>query len=400
MSTTDPIVIVGGGLAGATAATALRERGYSGPLTLIADEAHPPYERPPLSKAFLLGKDPAEKAFVHDASWYAEQNIDLRTGIRVDAIDTADHTVHLGGEALHYRSLLLATGARPRHLALADDSGVETFYLRTMDEAAALRDRLKAGTRVGIIGAGWIGLEVAAAARLSDCVVTVWEMASAPLQRVLGDEVGALFAQLHRDRGVDLRLGVSLERIESHGNAGTVVEGDGTSTDIDLLIVGVGVEPASELAAAGGIDVDNGNVVDAALRTSAPDVFAAGDVANVDHPVLGRRLRVEHWDTAIKHGNVAAASMLGEAASADDLPYFFTDQYDLGIEYVGNPGPAGFDRVVITGQTEGPVESRVFRAFWLRDGVVVAGMHVNDWDAIARVRELVGTRASEADLRS
>ncbi|MGN6721515.1 MAG: NAD(P)/FAD-dependent oxidoreductase [Marmoricola sp.] len=396
---TDPVVIVGGGLAAGTAVTELRERGYAGPIILFAEEPHAPYERPPLSKAYLMGKDPAEKAAVHEPAWYSEHDVDLRTGTRVDSIDVAGHFVHAGGEEVPYRSLLLATGARPRAFALADNGGGEVHYLRTIEDSTELRQRFSEGARVGIVGAGWIGLEVAAAARLAGCDVTVWEAAATPLQRVLGDEVGELFAQLHRDRGVDLRLSASLEAIKAEGDT-TVVEADGSRTEVDLLVVGVGVEPAVELALAAGMEVDNGILVDAKLRTSAPDVFAAGDVANVDHPVLGHRLRVEHWDTAIKHGKVAAAGLLGEDAVADDLPYFFTDQYDLGIEYVGNPGPEGFDQVVITGQTDGPVENRVFQVWWLRDGLVVAGMHVNDWDAIARIREQVGTRASEADLRS
>ena len=388
---TSPIVIVGGGLAAGTAVTSLRERGYDGPITLFAEEPHLPYERPPLSKAYLMGNDPAEQAFVHDSEWYSEHDVDVRTGTRVDSVDTSRHTVTAGGTEIGYRGLLLATGATARHLAMADDSGADVHYLRTLDDSTRLKGTFGEGSRIGIIGAGWIGLEVAAAARLAGCAVTVWEMADVPLQRVVGDEVGELFAQLHREHGVDLRLGVSIEAIEAADGSATVVEGDGTRTSVDALVVGVGVAPAVELAEAAGLDVDNGILVDAHLRTSAADVFAAGDVANVDHPTLGR-LRVEHWDTARKHGAVAAAGLLGEDAVADDLPYFFTDQYDLGLEYVGNPGREGFDRVVINGDTEGPVEKRVFRVWWLRGDLVVAGMHVNDWDAIDTVRATVGTQ--------
>ena len=387
---TRPIVIVGGGLAAGTAVTSLRERGYDGPIVLLTEEEHLPYERPPLSKAYLMGNDPAEKALVHDAGWYSENDVEVRTGTRVESIDPEAHVVRAGGEEVGYRGLLLATGATARHLAMADDSGADVHYLRTLDDSSRLKETFGDGRRIGIVGAGWIGLEVAAAARLAGCSVTVWEMAAVPLQRVVGDEVGELFAQLHREHDVDLRLGASIEGIEASGGVATVVEGDGTRTEVDALVVGVGVSPATDLAAAAGLDVDNGILVDAHLRTSAPDVFAAGDVANVDHPSLGR-LRVEHWDTARKHGAVAAAGLLGEDAVADDLPYFFTDQYDLGLEYVGNPGSEGFDRVVITGDTEGPVEKRVFRVWWLRGDLVVAGMHVNDWDAIDTVRATVGS---------
>lgn len=396
---TAPIVIVGGGLAAGTAVTELRDQGYAGPIALFTDEPHAPYERPPLSKGYLLGKDPVEKVRVHDDGWYADHAVDLHASSRVEAIDTEGRLVRAGGEDYSYDTLLLATGARPRRFAMADRSGADVHYLRTLEDATRLREHFLEGARVGIVGAGWIGLEVAAAARLAGCAVTIWESAPAPLHRVLGQDVGMLFAELHRDRGVELRLGAHLESIDSAGGAAIVRESTGEVTEADLLVVGVGVEPAVELAAAAGLAVDDGILVDAHLRTSAPHVFAAGDVANVDHPVLGRRIRVEHWDTAIKHGKVAAAGLIGREAVADDLPYFFTDQYELGIEYVGNPGPEGFDDVVIAGQTEGAVESRVFRVFWLRRGIVVAGMHVNDWDAITRIRELVGTRASADELR-
>jgi len=393
-----PMVIVGGGLAAGTAVTELRERGYDGAIVLLTDEPHLPYERPPLSKAFLMGKEPAENAAVHDAAWYAGHDVDVRTGTRVDAIEPERHVVHAAGEEIAYRSLLLATGARPRPFAMADASGADVHYLRTLEDSTELKAAFTPGARIGIVGAGWIGLEVAAAARLADCEVTVWEMAATPLQRVVGDEVGELFARLHREHGVVVHTGITLEHIESAGGVATIVEGGGRRTDVDLVVVGVGVEPAIELAAAAHLDLDNGVLVDAHLRTSAPDVFAAGDIANVDHPVLGRRIRVEHWDVARTHGAVAAAGMLGEESVADALPYFFTDQYDLGMEYVGNPGPEGFDEVVITGDSDGPVENRKFRVWWLRDGVVVAGMHVNDWDAIDHIRETVGSHKSEADL--
>jgi 3-phenylpropionate/trans-cinnamate dioxygenase ferredoxin reductase subunit len=396
----EPIVLVGGGLATGTAVRELREQGYDGPLVVVAAEPHPPYERPPLSKDYLMGKQPAEKAFVNDASWYAEHDVDLRLGTTVDTVDADAHTLRAGGEELTWSRLLLATGARPRRLALADASGVPVHYLRTLDDSTALKEHLTEGARVGIIGGGWIGLEVASAARQAGAEVTVLESLQQPLLNVLGDEVAALFAQLHREHGVDLRTGVRIGQIGSDGGSAVIGLEGGDTVTVDRLVVGIGVEPATDLAASAGLEVDNGILVDAHLRTSAPDVYAAGDVANVDHPVLGHRLRVEHWDTAIKHGKVAAANLVGGDAVADDLPYFFTDQYDLGLEYVGNPGPEGFDRVVVAGDTEGPVEQRTFRVWWLRGDLVVAGMHVNDWDAIGRVRELVGTRPGEDALRA
>jgi 3-phenylpropionate/trans-cinnamate dioxygenase ferredoxin reductase subunit len=395
-----PIVLVGGGLATGTAVRELRTQGYDGDLVVIAGEAHPPYERPPLSKGYLLGNEPAEKALVNTPEWYAEHGVDLRTGVTVDSIDTDARTLSAGGRMQDWSGLLLATGATPRRLALADDSGVPVHYLRTLDDSTSLKEQLRPGARIGIIGGGWIGLEVASAARLAGAEVVVLEALEQPLIHVVGPEVGAVFAQLHREQGVDVRTGVRIEEIAPTSVGATIGLAGGDTLTVDRLVVGVGVIPVADLAAGAGIAVDNGILVDSGLRTSAPDVYAAGDVANVDHPVLGRRLRVEHWDTAIKHGTVAATNLLGGHAVADDLPYFFTDQYALGLEYVGNPGPDGFDRVVVTGDTEGPVEQRAFRVWWLRGGRVVAGMHVNDWDAIDRVRELVGTDADEAALRA
>jgi 3-phenylpropionate/trans-cinnamate dioxygenase ferredoxin reductase component len=309
-------------------------------------------------------------------------------------------TLRAGGEEITWSGLLLATGAIPRHLALADDSGAPVHYLRTLEDSTELKAQLTEGARIGIIGGGWIGLEVASAARQAGAEVTVLEAQDQPLRGVVGPEIGALFAQLHREKGVDLRTGVRIERIGAGADGATIGLAGGDTLTVDQLVVGVGVEPTTELASRAGLAVDNGVLVDAGLRTSVPGVFAAGDVANVDHPVLGRRVRVEHWDTAIKHGTVAATNLLGGSAVADHLPYFFTDQYALGLEYVGHPGPDGFDRVVVTGDTEGPVEGRTFRVWWLRGDHVVAGMHVNDWDAIDRVRELVGTEPGDAALRS
>ncbi len=394
-----PIVLVGGGLASGTAVRELRSQGYTGDLVVFAGEPHPPYERPPLSKGYLLGNEPAEKALVNVESWYAEHDVDLRTGVTVESVDPDARTLRAGGEELVWSGLLLATGATPRHLALADDSGAPVHYLRTLDDSTELKARLQAGTRVGIIGGGWIGLEVASAARQAGSEVVVLEALDQPLRNVLGAEVGALFAQLHREKGVDVRTGVQIDTITPGSDGATIGLAGGDTLTVDRLVVGVGVAPQTDLATAAGIAVDNGILVDAGLHTSASGVFAAGDVANVDHPVLGHRLRVEHWDTAIKHGTVAATNLLGGNAVADDLPYFFTDQYALGVEYVGNPGPDGFDRVVITGDTDGPVEQRTFRVWWMRGKRVVAGMHVNDWDAIDRVRELVGTEVDDGELQ-
>ena len=365
------IVIVGAGLAGGTAATELREHGYDGRVVLIGSEEHPPYERPPLSKGYLLGNDPLDDAFVHPRDWYAEHDVQLRLGVTATAVDVADQMVRTTGGDEPFDGLLLATGAEPRRLAMAEESGVPTAYLRTIEDSNRLKAAFGEGRRIVVIGAGWIGLEVAAAARSAGSAVTVFETAELPLLRVLGPTVAEVFAGLHREHEVDLRLGTTVTAADLAG--------------ADLVVVGVGVAPRTQLAEEAGLGVENGVLVDARLRTTAPLVYAVGDIANHDHPVLGRRIRVEHWDTAINQAKVAAHNLVGADEVYDMMPFFFTDQYDLGMEYVGH-GSAD-DEVVVTGD----LGARVFRAFWMREGRVVAAMHANDWDATDELRAAVAS---------
>jgi NADPH-dependent 2,4-dienoyl-CoA reductase/sulfur reductase-like enzyme len=382
------VVIVGAGLAGAKAIEELRTQGYDGDLTMIGAESHPPYERPPLSKGLLLGTADPDSVFVHTSQWYAEQQVELVTGARVSAIDLDRGRVEVGDRGWSYDRLLLATGATPRRHALADRSGADVVYLRTLEDALALSARLS--ENLLIVGAGWIGLEVAAAARQAGGTVTVVERSAMPLARVLGPEIAPVFAELHRDHGVDLRLNASVDAIE-HTPTGTIARlSDGLEVKPDLVLVGIGAEPALELGAAAGLVVDHGILVDAGLRASDPHVFAAGDVATHRHPTLGR-VRVEHWDTAIHQGRHAARNMLGADEPYTRQPYFFTDQYDLGMEYVGHVGRDGYDEVVI----RGTAADRVFTALWIKRGQVVAGMHVNDWDSIDALRNLVGRQADQ-----
>jgi 3-phenylpropionate/trans-cinnamate dioxygenase ferredoxin reductase subunit len=383
------IVIIGAGLAGASAAEELRAQGHTGDITLIGAEPHPPYERPPLSKGLLLGTADPDSVFVHDSAWYAEHQVDLVTGTPVTDIDLDTRHVTLADRQLPYDRLLLTTGAQPRRLPIADRSGADVVYLRTLDDALALNARL-AG-HVLIIGAGWVGLEVASAARQAGATVTVVESAPQPLANVLGPEVAPVFADLHRKHGVDLRLNSSLAAIDHAAGRTTVRLSDGHELTPDLILVGIGAEPHDQLAAKAGLATDHGILVDAYLRASDPHVYAAGDVANHDHPLLGR-IRVEHWDTAIHHGRHAARSMLGHDQPYTRQPYFFTDQYDLGLEYVGHIGPAGYDGVVIRGD----LHQRVFNVFWLRGTTVLAGMHVNDWDAIGPIRRIVAAPIVDA----
>ncbi len=389
MTARETFVVVGAGLAAGRAVQELRESGFDGHLVLYGAEPHPPYERPPLSKAYLMGDDRFEAALVQPIGWYDTHGVDLRLSTRVTTVDPVDRTVTVGGVPQGYDKLLLATGARPRHLAMADDCGAPVAYLRTVEDSDLIRSRLRVGRRLVIIGGGWIGLEVAAAARRAGAHVTILEALDLPLGRVLGPEVAGTFATLHREHGVDLRVNAEVSAIQSDGGLAIVTLADGSSLEADLLVVGIGVTPDTALAVAAGLRTENGIVVDDQLRTSAPDVFAAGDVANAYHPLLGRQLRVEHWDNAIGQGVVAAQNMLGKTVSYDRLPYFFSDQYDLGMEYLGNVGPDGYDQVVLRGTPE----KRNFTAFWLREGRVLAGMHVNDWDAMDPIRQIVGQRA-------
>ncbi|GGV44714.1 pyridine nucleotide-disulfide oxidoreductase [Kitasatospora herbaricolor] len=385
--TDQAMVIVGASLAGAKAAEALREAGHDGPVVLIGEEHERPYERPPLSKGYLLGSTGREKIYVHPPQWYADHDVTLRLGTAVTAVDRAAHTVTLADDGrIGYRKLLLTTGSSPRRLPVpgADLPGVH--YLRRVEDSERLKEALRPGARIVVIGAGWIGLETAAAAIAAGAEVTVLESAELPLLRVLGREVAEVFAGLHRDHGVDLRFGVQVEALTGGTEAVTGVRlGDGTTVAADAVIVGIGITPNTALAEAAGLEIDNGVRTDQWLRTSDPDVHAAGDVANAFHPLLGRHIRVEHWANALNQPQTAARAMLGRDTAYDRVPYFFSDQYDLGMEYTGYVEPDGYDRVVFRGDVPG----REFIAFWLSGGRVLAGMNVNVWDVTDPIRELV-----------
>jgi 3-phenylpropionate/trans-cinnamate dioxygenase ferredoxin reductase subunit len=385
----DPFVIVGGGLAGAKAAETLRDEGFDGPVVLLAEEPEQPYERPPLSKGYLLGSDPRETARVHEKGWYEAHDVELRTATRVSALDPGTHRLTLeSGESMPYAKLLLATGASPRRLPVpgAELDGVR--YLRTLaDSDRLLADLSAGGRRVVIVGAGWIGLEVAAAARHHDNAVTIVEPQPTPLHAVLGSELGARFAGLHREHGVDLFTDATVRELRGEGGqVRSVVTDAHAGLPADLVVVGVGAIPRTELAAAAGLEVDNGIVTDHALRTSAPDVYAAGDVASSFRPLYGRHVRVEHWANALHAGPAAARSMLGQDETFDLVPYFFTDQYDLGMEYSGLAGPGA--TVVYRGNPD----DGEYIAFWLEDGRVAAGMNVNVWDVSDPIQALIRTR--------
>lgn len=388
METEQTFVIIGAGLAGAKTAEALRAEGFDGRIVLIGDEAERPYERPPLSKDYLQGKSEKEKIYVHPEGWYAEHNVDLQRGIRVTGIDPSAHRVSRDrGEAIHYDKLLLATGSAARVLSLPGAEPERVFMLRRVEDCEQLKTAFTTASRVAIVGTGWIGLEVAAAARAAGVKVTALETSELPLLRVLGREVAEVFADLHRRRGVDLRCGVHLAEItgEDPARATGVVLADGTHIDADMVVVGVGAIPNTQLAEAAGLVVENGVQVDEHLCSSDPDIYAAGDVANQFNPRLGKHIRVEHWANALNQPTVAAKSMLGIDAAYDLLPYFYSDQYELGMEYSGYVEPGGYDEVVFRGDRD----KLEFIAFWMKDHKVLAGMNVNIWDETEHIRTLI-----------
>jgi 3-phenylpropionate/trans-cinnamate dioxygenase ferredoxin reductase component len=381
------IVIVGAGLAGAVAAQTLREEGFDGPVTLLGEEVHPPYERPPLSKAYLQGQVDRDSIFVHPARWYADHDVQLRLGTRAIALDLAAHTVTAAdGQELAYDKLLLVTGSSPRRLGIAGADLAGIHYLRSLEDSERIRSGFGDARDVVIIGAGWIGLETAAAARAAGLRVTLLEAAALPLLRILGPDAAAIFADLHRQHGVDLRCGVEVAGFTSKdGRVSGVRLGDGQVLAADLVLVGVGVAPNVQLAVAAGLEVDNGIVVDEHLRSSHADVYAAGDVANSWHPERGERLRVEHWANARRQGALAARTMLGREEIDLEPPYFFSDQYDLGMEYTGAVSASGYDRVVFRRHAD----PGAVIVFWLHDRRVLAGMNVNVWDVADDIGRLV-----------
>ncbi|WP_024803215.1 NAD(P)/FAD-dependent oxidoreductase [Nocardia sp. BMG51109] len=388
MTTDSAFVIVGGGLAAVKLAEALRGNDFDGTVTLIGTEEHLPYERPPLSKEHLLGKQQLADFTTAPAQWYRDHHVEVLPGTTVTAIDRDARTVTLpDGSTRRYDKLALATGSRPHRLPIpgADADGV--YELRTIEQSDALLALFGSARRLAVIGAGWIGLEVAAAARTAGVEVTVLETQRVPLQAALGTRMGEVFAELHRANGVDLRCEVRVAEITTSGGTATGVRlDDGTVLEADAVLQAVGARPNIELAGNAGLAVDSGVLVDEHLATSDPNIVAAGDIAEQQHPVLKRRIRVEHWANALNQPAVAAQTMLGRPATYDRLPYFFTDQYDLGMEYTGYVAPAQDASVVIRGD----VAAREFVAFWLDSGNrVLAGMNVNVWDVTDRIKELI-----------
>jgi 3-phenylpropionate/trans-cinnamate dioxygenase ferredoxin reductase subunit len=380
-------VIAGASLAGAKAAETLRTEGFEGRIVLVGDEPVRPYERPPLSKGYLRGEVGFDAAAVHPEGYYDDHSIELRTSTTITAIDPTMRSVALeNGETLPYDQLLLSTGAAPRVLSTPGSDLPGIHYLRSIASCDALRNALAKADRVVVVGAGWIGSEVAASARQLGKDVAMIEAARVPLERVLGNEVGEIFKQLHEDHGVALYLGVGVEGFRGADSVEEVTLSDGTAVPGDLVVVGVGVTPRTGLAEAAGLDIDNGVLVDEYLATSMPGIWAAGDIANAFHPAFGKRIRLEHWSAALNQGPAAARNMLGQKTPYTKIPYFFSDQYDLGMEYSGYA--TDWDAIVIRGDRA----KREFVAFWLAEGRVLAGMNVNTWGVTEQIASLVESK--------
>ncbi|MDJ0324282.1 FAD-dependent oxidoreductase [Cryobacterium sp. PH31-AA6] len=381
-------VIAGGGLAGARAAESLRAEGFGGRIIIVAAENHYPYFRPPLTKTFLAGIVGRAAVDVHVRGWYADHRIGVLRGSPVTKLALDTHRLAMAdGRTLHYDKLLLATGASPRRFTGPGSELAGVHHLRTVTQAESLRAELAGGgRRVVVLGAGWIGLEVAAVARRYGNAVTVLGRGRMPLPGVVGEAVGAVFAGLHRENGVDLRLGVAVAELTGcQGRVTGVLLADGEVLPVDVVVVGIGVVPNDGLACDAGLHVDDGIVVDAAFRSTDPDVYAVGDVASVFHPVLGRHLRIEHSVNAELTGAAVGRSMLDQAVSYDSIPYFSTDQFDLAMEYSGYGDLARKADVVFRGDRA----RRRFVAFWLLDGRVVAGMNVNVGDVNKTVQAII-----------
>ncbi len=387
MTTPTSMIIVGAGMAGASAARALRTQGFEGRIVLLGEERELPYERPPLSKGYLTGATSRSQVYVQNAAFYADRDIEVRTGARVTALDLSSSEVALQtGERLRFDRLLLATGASPRRLQVPGGDLEGIHYLRDFADADALRQSLAARGRLVVVGAGWIGAEIAASSRELGLEVTLLDPAPVPLARVLGHEVGGFYARLHADHGVQLLLNTGLAGFEGAGRVERVLTSDGRSIAADTVVVGLGVRPRTELAELAGLTVDDGIIVDELLRTSHPRVLAAGDIARAHHPFYAEHIRVEHWATARDQGAAAAGSMLDRGVPYDALPYFFSDQYDAGMEYRGRA--VDWDRVLFRGDPD----TGQFLAFWLQQGRVLAGMNVNIWDAGDDIERLIRSR--------
>ncbi len=369
---TETFVIVGAGLAGGGAAATLREEGFDGRLVLIGAEPQPPYERPPLSKEYLRGESPFEQVLFQPLDFYAENDIETRFGARVTRVDAAEKVVDLDhGERVAYDALLAATGGQNRHIPIPGIDLEGIYGLRTVADSDRIRAEISPGRKAVVVGMGFIGLEVAAALRQSGVEVAIVDRNTVPLRRVLGEEIGRVVGEIHRDYGTELIFEDEVAVFEGAERVERVTTQRGRRIECDFVVVGLGIEPAAELLAGTGVGIDNGVLVDEYLRTGVEEIYAAGDVANHYHPVFKRHIRVEHWQNALKQGPAAARNMLGGNEPYDEIPWFWSDQYEHNLQYAGFHSE--WDELVVRGNTE----ERNFVAFYRRDGRVLAAVAIN-----------------------
>lgn len=383
----ETIVIVGANVAGGRAAEALRENGFDGHVFLIGAEPERPYERPPLSKQFLWGETAERDVYLRPRDFYSQQNIEVLLGTRAVQLDKRDRAVDLdNGRRLHFDKLLIATGASPRRLGVPGGDLDGVIYLRTLADAREITRRMEDGQRVVVVGMGFIGAEVAASCRRRGLEVVALEAGEVPLERAFGREIGHVYAEVHRQHGVDLRTGQQVAEFRGTGKLERVVTRSGAEIECDFAVVGIGVSPETAWLGGSGVTTENGVVTDAYCRTNVPNVFAAGDVANWWHPEWEERVRVEHFDNAERQGGVAAANMLGQQRAYAPIPYFWSDQYDLGLEYVGYG--SGADELAVRGM----VQSGTWAAFYVRHGALRAALAVNRPDDLQIARRLMQQR--------
>jgi 3-phenylpropionate/trans-cinnamate dioxygenase ferredoxin reductase component len=377
-------VIVGGNLTGGAAVSTLRTDGFDGRIELVGDEPHVPYERPPLSKGYLRGEEPADQAFLRPAEWYRDNDVVVHLGTSATRLDPGERIVRLSdGTRIRYDAVLVATGGRNRRLAVPGSDLEGIFDLRTFEDADRIKAAASGGRTAVVVGAGFIGCEVAASLRRLGIDVEVVEIFEVPLLRVVGPDVGKVYEGIHRDEGVRFHFGDVVERFEGDGRVEAVATRGGLRIACDFVVVGIGIQPNVEWLEGSGVELDNGVVVDEFCRTNVEGVYAAGDVANHWHPIFDRHLRVEHWDNALKQGAAAARSMTGATDAFDDPHWFWSDQYDHNLQYMGFA--PDWDDLVIRGS----MEERAFVGFYLRDRVVKAVVGLNRGKDVRRSAGLI-----------
>ena len=380
-------VIVGGNLTAGAAVSTLRDQGFDGGIVVVGEEPHPPYERPPMSKGYLRGEESLDDAYLRPPEWYAENDVDLELGVTATRVDPRDRVVELkDGRRVSYEKVLVATGGQNRRLPVPGGDLEGVLYLRTVEDSDAIKAEARPGRKAAVVGAGFIGCEVAASLRKLGVEVEVVEIFETPLVRVVGPEVGHVYESIHRDQGVRFHFGETVERFEGTHRVEEVVTAQGVRIPCDFAVVGVGIRPATDVVDGTDVVVENGIPVDRFCATNVAGVYAAGDVANHDHPLFGRRLRVEHWDNALKQGAAAARNMMGNETVFDDPHWFWSDQYEYNLQYMGFA--AEWDEFIVRGS----LEERDFLGFYVKDGVVDAVVGVNRGRDVRRSAGLVRSR--------